>query len=214
MIFEETKKEPEDIFKDVEEAPAPGAAAGIPGAPRPVLREVPPGTTMPPVAPHRGGLAGILWVFLIIIVILGIGGSVFYFIYWVPSQQPVEAPAVTTPTVEEEAEEVEEPEAVPPPEIMPPEEEVVEEEVPPTVPQPPVDTDGDGLNDDEEMVLGTDPNLADTDGDGLSDREETTVWKTDPLIIDTDGDGFGDKEEIDNGYNPNGPGKLPSFPGS
>ncbi|MDA3840023.1 MAG: hypothetical protein PF572_02950 [Patescibacteria group bacterium] len=48
-----------------------------------------------------------------------------------------------------------------------------------------VDTDGDGLYDDQEIILGTSPELADTDGDG-----------------------FSDKDEIDKGYNPLGEGKL------
>lgn len=34
------------------------------------------------------------------------------------------------------------------------------------------DTDGDGLTDDEEADLGTDPTLADTDGDGVTDPQE------------------------------------------
>ena len=38
-----------------------------------------------------------------------------------------------------------------------------------------VDTDGDGLTDSEETILGTDPNNPDTDGDGLTDGEEVLV---------------------------------------
>jgi len=34
------------------------------------------------------------------------------------------------------------------------------------------DTDGDGLSDDEEVVIGTDPNDRDSDGDGYDDGEE------------------------------------------
>lgn len=34
------------------------------------------------------------------------------------------------------------------------------------------DADGDGLTDDEEAELGTDPSLGDTDGDGFTDLEE------------------------------------------
>lgn len=79
-------------------------------------------------------------------------------------------------------------------------------------PQPPAapakDTDGDGLTDDEERVLGTDPTLPDTDGDGLTDREEVRVFGTDPLKADTDGDGFSDGQEVKNGFDPKGPGKL------
>lgn len=72
----------------------------------------------------------------------------------------------------------------------------------------PVDTDQDGLTDDEEKQLGTDPNKVDTDNDGLFDREEVKVYKTDPLNPDTDGDKFSDGDEVKNGYNPKGAGKL------
>lgn len=71
------------------------------------------------------------------------------------------------------------------------------------------DTDGDGLTDGEEAAqYSTDPRKFDTDGDGLTDGEEIHQWKTNPLIADTDGDGFSDGEEVRNGYNPNGPGAL------
>lgn len=62
--------------------------------------------------------------------------------------------------------------------------------------QVPVDTDGDGLTDAEEMELGTDANNADTDGDGLTDGEEVNEYNTDPLNADTDGDGLNDGEEV------------------
>jgi hypothetical protein len=54
------------------------------------------------------------------------------------------------------------------------------------------------------------PSMAtiDTDKDGLSDDDEIKIFKTDPLKADTDGDGFNDGDEVRNGYNPNGPGKL------
>lgn len=74
------------------------------------------------------------------------------------------------------------------------------------------DTDLDGLTDAEEDRLGTDPTLSDTDSDGLFDREEVRVYNTDPLNEDTDGDGFLDGEEVDNGYSPNGPGRLFQVP--
>ncbi|MEA3304564.1 MAG: hypothetical protein U9Q15_02295 [Patescibacteria group bacterium] len=32
-----------------------------------------------------------------------------------------------------------------------------------------LDTDGDGLSDEKELLLGTDPENPDTDGDGLND---------------------------------------------
>ena len=61
----------------------------------------------------------------------------------------------------------------------------------------PADTDGDGLTDEEEIRLGTDPNNPDTDGDGLDDGVEVNTYQTDPLDEDTDGDGLTDGAEVD-----------------
>ncbi|HUL43791.1 MAG TPA: OmpA family protein [Bacteroidota bacterium] len=58
------------------------------------------------------------------------------------------------------------------------------------------DPDHDGLTNDEEKELGTDPHNADTDGDGISDGDEVHVYHTDPLKKDTDGDGLSDYDEI------------------
>lgn len=64
------------------------------------------------------------------------------------------------------------------------------------------DTDGDGLDDNEEIrITGTDPCLVDTDGDGLSDRDEVER-RTNPLLADTDGDGMPDGWEAANGFDP------------
>ena len=60
----------------------------------------------------------------------------------------------------------------------------------------PVDTDGDGLTDDYEMQIGTDPNNPDTDGDGLTDGAEVLKYKTDPLNPDSDFDGLKDGAEV------------------
>lgn len=43
-----------------------------------------------------------------------------------------------------------------------------------------VDTDGDGLFDGQEIIIGTDPNNPDTDGDGINDGDEV-FNNTDPL---------------------------------
>src|SRR5688500_17180463 len=45
---------------------------------------------------------------------------------------------------------------------------------------PTADDDGDGLDNEEEAALGTDPGEADSDGDGVSDEDEFTSG-TDPL---------------------------------
>jgi hypothetical protein len=56
------------------------------------------------------------------------------------------------------------------------------------------DTDGDGLNNDQELLLGTDPLKTDTDGDGLSDKIEVDGGLN-PLSTDTDGDTHSDKDD-------------------
>lgn len=73
----------------------------------------------------------------------------------------------------------------------------------PLVTTPPGDADGDGLTDDEEAILGTNPQDPDTDGDGLDDYEEVNEgddgYITNATKSDTDGDGLGDWEEVNEG---------------
>jgi len=57
------------------------------------------------------------------------------------------------------------------------------------------DADRDGLTDEQEAILGTDPGNPDSDGDGLSDGEEYFDYLTDPLAADTDQDGLNDAED-------------------
>jgi len=70
----------------------------------------------------------------------------------------------------------------------------------------PLDTDGDGLTDDDEDVYGTDPTVADTDGDGLYDGTEVDVAAgtgcPNPLEVDSDGDTLTDGAEADLGTDP------------
>lgn len=64
-----------------------------------------------------------------------------------------------------------------------------------------VDSDGDGLSDAQELLLGTDPFNPDTDGDGFTDYEEWLAG-TDPLdpndfpVTDADGDGVADTDDL------------------
>jgi len=74
---------------------------------------------------------------------------------------------------------------------------------PSLLPPATVDTDQDGLPDQQEKTLGTDPNNPDTDGDGLSDGDEVNIYHTNPLLLDTDGDGTSDGIEV------NTPGRDP-----
>ncbi len=58
------------------------------------------------------------------------------------------------------------------------------------------DPDHDGLLSAKELILGTNPLKADTDGDGLNDGEEVLKYHTNPLKVDTDGDGLSDYQEV------------------
>ncbi len=58
------------------------------------------------------------------------------------------------------------------------------------------DSDGDGLTNDREAALGTDPLKPDTDDDKLFDGDEVNTRQTDPLKADTDGDGLQDGDEV------------------
>jgi hypothetical protein len=61
-------------------------------------------------------------------------------------------------------------------------------------PGQPLDTDGDGLSDDDESSLGTSITDADSDDDHLQDAFEVG-WGSNPLALDTDGDGLDDDVE-------------------
>ena len=62
------------------------------------------------------------------------------------------------------------------------------------------DQDGDGLSSLDEYELGTDPNNPDSDGDGIQDGEEMIPggdgFVTNPLLADSDGDGINDGLEV------------------
>lgn len=91
----------------------------------------------------------------------------------------------------------------------------INNQVPVQVAQPingKVDSDSDGLTDDEEATLGTNLQSVDTDNDGLFDREEVKVYHTNPLNPDTDGDGYQDGYEVINHMNPRGAGTLEQLP--
>lgn len=58
------------------------------------------------------------------------------------------------------------------------------------------DSDGDGISDANELILGTNPNSVDSDGDGLVDGADGVVpLSAYPGGIDLDGDGFVDGEQ-------------------
>lgn len=66
-------------------------------------------------------------------------------------------------------------------------------------------------NDVIEEIIGSikfdDQKELDTDEDGLTDDEEAE-YGTDPEMADTDGDGHSDGDEVEDGYNPLGEGRL------
>jgi len=77
------------------------------------------------------------------------------------------------------------------------------------------DSDKDGLGDTEERIRwNTDPNQSDTDGDFLNDGEEIARG-TDPNHSDSDGDGISDGQEVLDGTDPNNPDtEAPTLTGS
>ncbi len=61
-----------------------------------------------------------------------------------------------------------------------------------------VDNDGDEVNNYREKLAGTNPHNPDSDGDGITDGIEIVVGKTNPLDPDTDHDGLDDGIEDKN----------------
>lgn len=59
----------------------------------------------------------------------------------------------------------------------------------------PMDSDGDGLTDRQELSFGSDPDSVDTDHDGLDDLTEY-ILHTFPMSADSDADTVGDLEEV------------------
>lgn len=64
------------------------------------------------------------------------------------------------------------------------------------------DPDEDGINNRDEIDLGTNPLNSDTDRDNLTDYEELYQYHTDPLLEDTDGDGLTDYDDVKLGFSP------------
>ena len=75
----------------------------------------------------------------------------------------------------------------------------------------PKDNDDDGLTNEQETELGTNPRNADSDGDGVSDGDEVEAG-TDPLNADSDGDGSSDGDEVEGGTDPLDPVSVPVLP--
>jgi hypothetical protein len=194
----------EDMFarSDTPQSSVPSQGTTPAGGLSPVMS-----TGMPPVNEQElfggrsfgwGKIVVIALVSIIVLAVIGVGA--WFGFQYVMNQQVVETP---TPVVDE----------TPAPDA-PSDQAPTQGSIDPvTPPEPPVvvDSDGDGLSDEEERQLGTDPARADTDIDGLTDRAEIKVYKTDPLNPDTDGDGYLDGDEVINGFDPLLPGSARLF---
>lgn len=222
--------EPDDIFKDVEPAkssPAMGLSAGNPAmgyAPESVMPRSPAFPTAPPVGPVleaeiKPPLIASKKVIIIIGVILGIFvvvGVVLSAIRFVKrSAQDQSANLTAEQAVFSD---------IPALPELPSANQQGETAGLSQIPnentgtpanietQLPLDKDGDGLTDAQELEIGTDVQNQDSDNDGLFDGEEFQTYKTDPLNPDTDNDTFLDGQEVGNNYNPNGEGRLLEIP--
>lgn len=75
------------------------------------------------------------------------------------------------------------------------------------------DTDHDGLSDGAELELSTDPRNIDSDGDTLPDGVEVNELQTDPLARDSDNNGISDRDELRLAVGPNAWARLLSVAG-
>lgn len=192
-MFEDQNKEPEDIFADAEpETRAPGAIQ--PSTPNQAAQPLVTGLPSDDVetsGPSRTlVIVGILIAVAILVLIAVLAGI------WLSRRTPAGTTTTqTNPLTDSFAQ------------PLPTTNNTVPEPTPTVDNEPnpvqPVDTDSDGLTDEEEATYRTNPSLADSDEDGLSDSEEVRIWDTDPLDADTDNDTFSDGTEVKAGYDPN-----------
>lgn len=219
----DNKKEPQDIFEGVEPPAnlpvAGGSPAPAPVAPTAAPRMTPPTAPRPaapapvrPTAPADGhivsdrdlGTGGHLWKTILIVVIAFIAMGLAAFLayrFMNPVDKTDDDKQGTTQGDSDENEVI--------PDGKGDGEDTADDGNDVEIV---VDTDGDGLTNDEERAAGTNVSKPDTDSDLLGDREEVQVYGTDPLRADTDGDTFTDGQEVRSGYNPNGPGKILEIP--
>ncbi len=206
----------EDILEKVDAAPKPGLGSGPPATPqiaRPAaIRPVSAAAPVPLAAEETpsGGARRVVIFAVIAVAVLGVFGGAGYVLFGlaqkrqpanananVPAANLVNANANANANANQNAN-------LPAPVTTPPANVPTPTPIAPTL----ADTDADGLNDAQEVSLGTDPTKPDTDADGLTDFDEVRTWKTDPLNPDTDGDGYDDGAEVKNGYDPKGQGRL------
>jgi hypothetical protein len=184
-------KEPEDIFSAVGDASTGGSGIGGSSSM----------DDMPELQDHPGHPVGkiIAMVFGAFLLVAALGGGAYYLFVLRPAAQQeakaladaltktpqTETPVVTPPVTSQPntppantpvepastdtpSEAIQTPPNIPPPTSIQP-----DPVVPPTIQRTSiVDTDGDGLTDAEEVVLGTNAVVADTDGDTFADGAE------------------------------------------
>lgn len=215
--------EPEDIFANLDTSKKAGARAPIAS---------PMGMTVG----ASSGSGKVILIALIALLVLGGGGFAFWY-FAIRGPVTAEAPLLPTATDTVQTgmpvtpdTQPEQPVYTPPVDTAPTPtptdtmpDDSVSATVPVTTPPPGVnvpppsttpvapekpDTDKDGLDDQREVELGTDPTLADTDGDGLNDGDEVLKYRTNPRVVDTDGDSYPDGVEVGKGYDPRGSGSC------
>jgi F5/8 type C domain/Bacterial TSP3 repeat len=71
--------------------------------------------------------------------------------------------------------------------------------------------DSDFSNEVSTTIPLTPPPPLDTDGDGLTDEDERNIHGTDPNLADSDGDGFADGTEVRQGFDPSDPASQPTL---
>jgi hypothetical protein len=215
---------PADMFSEVEPAPStpPVSTWQRPTPPKPaVFQPKPSAPSATPGSPAGGSynfpeadpgfnLKRILVLGGLIVALGAIAGGGYYGYKKYSAVSPINAPANNNNTENKEITNVQpadtKPEATTDTNTVVPNDNTAASGT--AVVAPPKDSDDDGLTDEEEASLGTNPNAVDSDNDGLFDREEVKVYGTDPLRADTDGDGYSDGVEVKGGFNPLGWGKL------
>lgn len=193
----------DDIFADTDKAPeAKKTSAYYPGDSEIETNKV--GVLTSPESEEtssKSKIIKIILIFLLVLLLLALGYLAYSkFFANKGGEQVAELNAQNQQTVVTEQPIVNEEPAEPISEIPVSQEEVIIPSIPTPTTTPPVstlvDTDMDGLSDEEENILGTGISVIDTDNDGLTDFEEVKTHSTNPLLADTDNDGLPDYQEV------------------
>lgn len=188
-------EEPKDMFEEVEKGPTPAPAVSLDQVPTTLNKKQQITGTEP--GSEGSKISGkIIFIVVAVIIVVALAAGAYYYFQMRSDRVDEVMPEQEIDQTEQQAEE--EPAELPDSTIIEPEQPTAAE----------LDSDKDGLTDQEENELGTNPFLKDTDNDNLFDFEEVETYNTDPLNPDSDNDTYLDGEEVTNGFNPLGPGKL------